>query len=131
MEGGVFMGRSKFSIVVYIIIGLAVIGLISQLFGNTINFLTNILIMFGIGVAVFALLYYFVLKKRTPSNSDDMKKYKKAVKQSKSKYKQTSYNAAPKQTKPVVAQKKKRTKRATHLKVIEGNKTKRKDRASL
>ncbi|MBP2078217.1 SA1362 family protein [Oceanobacillus polygoni] len=125
------MGRSKFSIVVYLIIGLAVIGLISQLFGNTINFLTNILIMIGIGVAVFALLYYFVLNKRNPSNSDDMKKYKKAVKQSKSKYKQPSSPTVAKQTKPVVTQKKKRSKRATHLKVIEGNKAKRKDRASL
>ncbi|MFC4022816.1 SA1362 family protein [Oceanobacillus longus] len=127
------MGRSKFSIVIYLIIGLAVVGLFSQLLGNTVNFLTNILLMVVVGAAIFGLLYFFVLRKRGPSNTDDMKKYKQAVKQSKSKYKQPKKpsNVATASTKAVIPPKKKRSKRASHLRVIEGNKPKGKDRASF
>ncbi|WP_067728082.1 SA1362 family protein [Oceanobacillus damuensis] len=127
------MGGNKFSIFIYLIIGLAVVGLISQLLGNTVNFLTNILLMLGIGAAIFALLYFFVLRKRGPSNTDDMKKYKQAVKQSKMKYKQPKQVnfSAPANSKTSTPQKKKRNRRASHLKVIEGNKQKGKDRASF
>lgn len=130
MKGGNIMGRSKFSIFVYLIIGFAVIGLFSQLLRNTVDFLTNILLMIGIGVALFALLYYFVLRRRSPSNSDDMKKYKQAVKQSKTKYKQPSYSTTS-SSKSSSVPKKKRNKRASHLRVIEGSKPKGKDRASF
>ncbi|WP_249871973.1 SA1362 family protein [Oceanobacillus saliphilus] len=127
------MGRGKFSIFIYLIIGFAVIGLFSQLLGNTVNFLTNILLMLGFGAAIFALLYFFVLKKRGPSNSNDMKKYKQAVKQSKSKYKQpnqVNFHASN-NIKQQLPQKKKRNRRTSHLRVIEGNKPKGKDRASF
>lgn len=121
----------KFTIFVYLIIGFAAIGLISQLLGNTVNFLSNLLIMLGIGVAIFGLLYFFVLRKRTPSNTDEMKKYRQAVKQSKTKYnKRPSTATAASPAKTTNIPKKRRNKRASHLRVIEGNKPKGKDRAS-
>ncbi|WP_087971656.1 SA1362 family protein [Oceanobacillus rekensis] len=123
------MGRGKFSIIIYLIIGFAGIGLISQLFGNTVNFLISILLMVAVGAGIFGLIHFFVLRKRGPSNMNEMKKYKQAVKQSKTKYKQPKQSATS--TKTVIPEKKKRSKRASHLRVIEGNKQKGKDRASF
>ncbi|WP_176447244.1 SA1362 family protein [Lentibacillus sp. CBA3610] len=128
------MPKSKGTLVVYVIIGLAIIGVVTQLFSNTASFLTNILTMLGFGVAVFALLYFLVLRKRGPSNSNDAKKYKQAVKQSKAKYNQqqnksaTSSKSKRPQSFPL---KKKSGKRPSHLRVIDGNKSKRKNRASF
>ncbi|OZU89992.1 hypothetical protein CIL03_02325 [Virgibacillus indicus] len=124
------MNRKKISLFVYVIIGLALVGLISQLFTNTANFLTNILIMLGVAAAVFAVIYFVFLRK--PAASNDMNKYKKAVKQSKAKYKNQNpgkQEANSKKQKPGLPRK--RSKRASHLRVIDGNKNKRKDRASL
>lgn len=125
------MVRNKLSILVYVIIGLAVIGIFSQLLTNTSSFITNLFFMVGIGVAISAAIYFIFLRKKAPS--DDMKKYKQAVKQSKTKYKQqTSPNLKSSTKKHVqpLQMKKKTTKRAGHLRVIEGNKSKRKKRAS-
>lgn len=63
-----------------------------------------------------------------------MKKYKQAVKQSKVKYKQ--YSSASSHTtntnkKQTAQLKKKRNRRAPHLRVIDGNKSKGKDRATF
>lgn len=79
--------------------------------------------MLGIGVAIFAVFFLFLSKGR--DNDDEMKKYKQAVKQSKIKYNRTSNK--PRQTRPV----KIKNKRASHLRVIEGNKSKRKNRATF
>ncbi|RYG74668.1 hypothetical protein EU245_00320 [Lentibacillus lipolyticus] len=125
------MVGNKFSLVVYSIIGLAVIGVITQLFTNTASFLTSILMMIGFAAAVFAVIYFFMFRKGG-SASSDAKKYKQAVKQSKSKYNQNQikpkHNTSQQQTK---AMKKKPHKRASHLRVIDGNKSKRKNRASF
>lgn len=124
------MFRNKFSAFVLVILILAGIGLLSQLFTNTANFFTNILIMLGFGVAVFAIFYVFFLRKKTSSN--DMKKYKSAVKQSKSKYAPKSNSGISSNTKrKPVQMKKKINKRAPHLRVIDGNKHKRKNRATF
>lgn len=120
------MVRNKFSWLIYLIIGLAAIGLISQLFTDPANFIMGIFITIGIGIALFAVLYFVFLRKRAPSS--EMKKYKQAVRQSKSKY-----NSSPKHTqvKQSPKMRKKATKRASHLRVIDGNKHKRKNRASF
>ncbi|MGP4107296.1 SA1362 family protein [Virgibacillus sp. L01] len=124
------MVRKKFSVFVYIIIGLAVVGVIAQLFTNTASFLTNLLMMLGFGVAVFAVIYFVFLKKRSPSH--DNKKYKQAVKQSKSKYSSQNEKPRPTSKRPQPIQmKKKLNKRASHLRVIDGNKSKRKNRATF
>lgn len=126
------MKRNKIALLVYVIIAFAAIGLISQLFGNTKNFLVSIVVMLGIAAAIFAL-FNFVLQRRRGS-PDEMKKYKQAVKQSKMKYQPTEKNAV--QPKVKVKQSsgnapRKGKKRASHLRVIEGNKPKDKDRASF
>ncbi|MBP1950375.1 SA1362 family protein [Virgibacillus litoralis] len=124
------MVRNKFSAFVYVIIGLAVIGVIAQLFTNTASFLTNIIMMLGFGIAVFAVIYFVFIKKRTASH--DTKKYKQAVKQSKSKYTNQSDKPRPTSKRPQPLQmKKKLNKRASHLRVIDGNKSKRKNRATF
>ncbi|ASK63220.1 hypothetical protein CFK37_14215 [Virgibacillus phasianinus] len=123
------MFRNKFSVFLYVILGLAAIGLVTQLFTNTVNFLTNIMIMLGIGVAIFAVIYVFFFRRRATSN--DMKKYKSAVKQSKSKYANKTFSSIPgNKKKPASLIKRKSSKRATHLRVIDGNKHKRKKRAT-
>lgn len=114
----------------YLIISLAAVGLVSQIFTNTKSFLTNILVMLGFGIAMFAVIYFIFLKKKAPSN--DMKKYKKAVKQSKAKYKHNTPVKSTHTKKQVLnPSKRKPNKRASHLKVIDGNKSKEKDRASF
>ena len=135
MKGGLFMKRSKTAILVYLIVGLAVIGLFSQLFGNTKNFLLNIFVMIGVAVIIFGVFYYFISRKR--GTSDETKKYKQAVKQSKQKYQQNpsprkaeDYPRGKKTTKSTAINRKGK-KRATHLRVIEGNKSKGKDRATF
>lgn len=131
------MARNKWSILFYVIIGLGVIGLFSQLFTQPGRFFTSIFTTVGIGLAIFAVIYFVFLKKKAPSN--EMKKYKKAVRQSKAKYKQNNTHfvnssktkLASKKQQPNLI-KRNRTKRsAVHLRVIEGNKAKRKDRASF
>lgn len=114
---------------VYLIIAVAAFGLFSQLFGNTVAFLSRLLISVVIGAAIFGLIYFFLMRKQPAGRrTDNMKKYKQAVKQSKSKYSQhkatktTSYQ----QTK----QKKRNPKRASHLRVIDGSKAKKKNRVS-
>ncbi|MEW9677510.1 SA1362 family protein [Lentibacillus sp. L22] len=125
------MIRNKFSVFVYVIIGLAVIGLFSQLFNNTAHFFGRIFTMLGVSIAIFAVIYFVFLKKRAPSS--DMKKYKQAVKQSKAKYKTNNKKSVRQKSPQPLNMKKKATKRATHLRVIDGNgnKQKRKNRASF
>ena len=124
------MARKIFPALIAAIIGLAAIGLVTQLFTNTVSFFTSIFIMIGVGIVIFALFYFVFLNKRAPSN--EMKKYKKAVKQSKAKYKQAKpSNYTGNTNKKPVSHKKKRSKRAPHLRVIDGNKSKGKDRASF
>lgn len=125
------MARKIFPALIFSIIGLAVIGLVSQLFTNTVSFFTNIFVMLGIGIVLFAVFYVVFIRKRAPSN--DMKKYKNAVKQSKAKYKETSSSnhTAISNKKHSATQKKKWSKRAPHLRVIDGNKSKGKDRATF
>ncbi|WP_100010688.1 SA1362 family protein [Lentibacillus sediminis] len=121
------MGRNKMATFVCIVAGLALIGIVSQLFTAPVSFLSNIFVMLGIGLAIFALFYFVFLRKKTASN--DMKKYKKAVRQSKAKYndsrsaKPSTKNANKRKSPQPV--RKKTAKRAAHLKVIDGNKSKK------
>src|SRR5699024_320871 len=124
------MGNHKSALLVYVIIGLAVIGVVTQLFTNTASFLTSIFTMLGFGIAIFAVMYFVFFKKRTPSN--ETKKYKQAVKQSKVKYSsQQNKPKYPSKRSQPFSLKKKSNKRPSHLRVIDGNKSKRKNRASF
>lgn len=116
------MVRSKFSIVVYAIIGLAVIGIVSQLFTNPATLFRNILIMIGMSVVVLAVFYFIFVRKRTSSNNDEMKKYKQAVKQSQRKYKKPNIKKSINndQNKQAIQLKRKNKRRTSHLRVING-----------
>lgn len=129
------MGVSKRSVLIYCILGLAAIGLITQLFGNTKGFLMNIFVMLAIAGAVFMVVYFLFIKKGTTTNSE-MKKYRNAVKQSKMKYKNRSTpQLKNKQTKILSKSKPRKNigRRVTHLRVIDGkkNKEKEKDQATF
>lgn len=81
--------------------------------------------MLGMGLVLFAAIYFLFFRNR---GTDETKKYKQAVKQSKRKYKRQT-QAVKTRTQPVVT-KSKFKKRPSHLRVIDGNKTKKKKRAS-
>src|SRR5690625_2934060 len=111
------MSRSKLSIVAYVIIGLGVIGFVSQFVRNPMMLLKSIFMTLAVGLIVFALIYFLFLKNR--SNTSDMRKYNKAVKQSKLKYQQNntqSYRPRPNQQSQT---RRRHHRRAPHLRVIE------------
>lgn len=116
------MVRSKFSIVVYAIIGLAVIGIVSQLFTNPTTLFRNILVMIGMSVVVLAVFYFIFVRNRTSINSDETKKYKQAVKQSQRKYKKPNINQSINndRNKQSIQLKRKNKRRTSHLRVIDG-----------
>ncbi|MFP7493658.1 SA1362 family protein [Terribacillus saccharophilus] len=134
------MRKSGSSIIFFILIGLAVIGVGVQLVTNPGAFFQNILVWVG-GAVLFGALLYFILTRlrgrtATGGSNGDMQKYKKAVKQSKQKYKQPKARPVTKPAnsaasiKKASAARKKRTirdrSRGPQLRVIEGNKQKRK-----
>ncbi|SER16356.1 hypothetical protein SAMN04487944_101460 [Gracilibacillus ureilyticus] len=129
------MSRNFMTWLVYGLIGLAVIGFTASLFTDTIGLLKNLFIAVLTGALIFALVYFLFMRKRT---TNELKKYRKAVKQSKQKYKTnqhiTPISKTTKATKPIqkIKTKHKERKDIPHLRVIEGNNNKkRKNRASL
>ncbi|QDP40579.1 SA1362 family protein [Radiobacillus deserti] len=125
------MSRNKFTLFIYVIIGLAVFGFASQLVNNTASLVRGLLTTVVVGAILYGIVYVFFLRNRT---SNELKKYKKAVRQSKAKYtndgKNTYAQAAKKSSNRLIRRKNVKPK-ATHLRVIEGNKQKRKNRASF
>ncbi|MCP3025712.1 SA1362 family protein [Halobacillus sp. A5] len=133
------MSRNWVTPVIYTLIALAVFYVGVQMFTNTSSFLRSIVMMIGIAVLIYGAIYFFFIRNRMGSgaNRNEMKKYKQAVKQSKQKYKapkpvksaKTSTSPTSKST-PLQKKKTKR-KQSSHLRVIEGNKNNKKDRASF
>lgn len=127
------MVRNKFSIFVYSIIGLAFIGIISQLFQDPTAFLKSVLMTIGIGVVLFTVVYFFLFRSRKRTLTNEMKKYKQAAKQSQLKHKANRQrkNTNKQQTPHRIRNKSNQS--ASHLRVIEGNKDKpkRKNRATF
>ncbi|MFC0299317.1 SA1362 family protein [Virgibacillus soli] len=115
----------------YVVIVLAIIGLGISLFTNTLKFLTSIFLSIVFAAILFGILYFVFTRNRTGSASNqEMKKYRQAVKQSKKRY-QSNEKASHTRTQhpQAVSTQKKLRKRPSHLSVIEGNKSKRKNRA--
>lgn len=135
--------RNWMTPVIYTLIGLAVFFVGIQLFTNTTGFLTSIVMMIGIAALIYGAIYFFFLRNRGfggvagGGNRNEMKKYKQAVKQSKQKYKQpapavkksTVTKAQPKAS-GFGGKNRKRT-NGPQLRVIEGNKSKDKNRATF
>ncbi|WJE14363.1 SA1362 family protein [Halobacillus sp. ACCC02827] len=126
--------------VMYTLIGLAVFFVAVQLFTNTSSFLNSILMMVGFAVLIYGAIYFLFLRNRGfggGGNRNEMKKYKQAVKQSKQKYKQPAPVVKKKtvvkaQSKPSPLGKRGRKRSSgPQLRVIEGNKSKDKNRATF
>ncbi|WP_051255248.1 SA1362 family protein [Pontibacillus marinus] len=121
---------------IYAIVGLGIIGFGYKLFTDTSSLFTELLIGALVAVLIVGAVYFF-LSRRNGGNSDEMKRYRQAVRQSKKKYGQTqsskfSSKMKPSTIKSKVTTKQKQMKKDTpQLRVIEGNKSKKKNRASL
>lgn len=121
------MKNNTFTWIVYIIIGLGLFGLASQLISNPGNLLRGLLMTVIIGLLVFSLLYFFIFRRKAASN--EMKKYQQAVKQSKAKYKNNQNESSIIRNKKSTNRKLNR--RVSHLRVIDGNKSKEKNRTTF
>ncbi|MGP4072460.1 SA1362 family protein [Piscibacillus sp. B03] len=101
---------------VYGIIGLAIFGLIYNLFVNPVNFFKSILMMLGFAVVIGVVIYYLFVGRHKGGQDSN---YRKALKQSRKKY---GKNTVPftKQNGPSKIQR--TTKKSSHLTVIKGNK---------
>ena len=135
--------RNWMTPVIYSLMGLAVFFVGIQLFTNTSGFLMQILKMILIAALIYGAIYFFFLRKRgfggsTGGNRNEMKKYKQAVKQSKQKYSQPTpvikkSPVAKAQAKASSLGRSKPRKRSNgpQLRVIEGSKSKDKNRATF
>src|SRR5690625_6582870 len=85
-----------------VIASLALFGFIVSLFRNPMALLTSILSLVLFGAIVVFIIHLFSRNRRS---TNEMKKYKQAVKQSKERYQQT---------------KRRRRRRPSHLRVIDG-----------
>lgn len=116
------MIRKKLPLFIYIVIGLAVIGFLSTLIRNPSNLLITILVTIGSAFVIY-LIVTTILHRRSQGSTDEMRKYRQAVKQSKQKYQTKTIT----RSKTTPKQRKKRRRRSAHLTVIEGKKTLKKD----
>ena len=128
------MGRNFTSIIVAFIAGLAIIGFVTMLIKNPGGLIISLLMMIGIAFLIFIVLRAVLNRRGSGAgNSDEMKKYRKAVKRSNQKY-----NTQPKKIKkrkstaPSSRPLKSKRKSVPYLKVIDGKKSSNKenDRAS-
>src|SRR5690625_1117365 len=114
--------RNKLQVFMFVIVGLAIIGVISSFVSSPSRFLVSIFMMIGVAFVVF-MIFSFIVNRRSPQSSNEMKKYRKAVKQSNAKYKKQHVSTQVKKSKnPPTQPRGKRSKRASHLTVIEGRK---------
>ena len=126
------MGRGNLPVIVYFIIGFAVLGLITMLMKAPLNFITNIFLAIGVAFVIYFILTALVNRGRFGGN-EEMQKYRRAVKQSKMKYNNSSQKVTriTQNRRPSPMKTKRRRRNVPHLTVIEGKKsTNNKDRAS-
>ncbi len=109
------------------IIVLAGFGLAIQLFSEPIQLVTSLLKILIVAGLLFAIVYFLFFRSKQQTNTSS-KKYKQAVKQSQKKYGKPNLQHVSK--KPTQAPKRNIKRKATHLRVIEGNKSKKDDHAS-
>lgn len=116
---------------IYIIIVVAVIGFLSVMITDTSGLIKSILTSLIVGGLIFGAIYLLFIRRR---RSDELTKYRKAVKQSKRKYQTDTQKSSANSNYKFTTIKRSITstrKSAPHLRVIEGNKGKKKNRASL
>lgn len=124
------MGRNITSILIAFIAGLAIIGFLTMLIKNPGSLFITILLMVGVAF-VFFIIMRAVLNRVGPGsggNNAEMKKYRKAVKQSNQKYKtQPKKIKQRKQREPTKHTSKRKRKNVPYLKVIDGKKSSNKE----
>lgn len=102
-------------LLIYILITLAIVGLSTQLIFNPSQLIkTTAFVIFG--AVVLYVIFRLIMKNRY--DSDEMRKYKQAVKQSKLKYHTST------KRKDIEGNQRSLRKRAPHLRVIDGRKPK-------
>lgn len=111
---------------------MAIIGVLTMLISNPAAIFRSLFIIIGLITLLFIVRYFFLNKNSSTSNSE-MKKYKQAVKQSKMKYQDPTYDYGKNAQKLRAnhTKQKRKTKRPSHLRVIDGKKTKNNDRANF
>ncbi|HFJ9428169.1 hypothetical protein LKL95_15815 [Bacillus cereus] len=131
-------GRSFTFAIFVLIIGLAIFGLVSSVITNPIGVLRNIGYMLLV-VGIFYLLYKMFTNSSGSANSQSS--YKRAAKQSNRKHGKQNVaplgnsffksNTSNDKSKKGNSSTLKRKRKQSHLTVIEGKKSKKKDRASF
>ena len=86
--------------------------------------------MIGIGFVVFLIFSAIVNRRSSGKNNNEMKKYRKAAKQSNIKYNKQQPKVRKSMRTDSPIRPKKRRRHVTHLTVIDGKKTNNNDRAS-
>ncbi|MEH6936283.1 SA1362 family protein [Bacillus sp. JJ664] len=130
------MNQKVYTSIFYGMIALALFGLIAELINDPAKLLQRILF-----IGLILLVLYFIYRVFTSSNSQRSQQdsYRKAAKQTVKKYntqKTSSVKKSLNKSKPTSRKStsspllRKRTKDSSHLTVIEGEKGKKKDRAS-
>src|SRR5690625_6562664 len=84
--------RNKLQVFMFVIVVLAIIGVISSFISSPSKFIVSIFMMIGVVFVVF-MIFSFIVNRRSPQSNDEMKKYRKAVKQSKAKYNKQPTNS--------------------------------------
>ncbi|HWJ79253.1 MAG TPA: SA1362 family protein [Niallia sp.] len=125
--------KFRFSAILFsVVLILALFGLTTSLIRNPSGFFLNIAIFVGVAVIIWFVFRQFRLS--SPQNKEQ-KAFVKAAKQSKkrlqTKEKSNTKQPGSNRTSSLKAQKFKRSKSTAHLTVIDGRKSKKKNRASL
>ncbi|WP_338750043.1 SA1362 family protein [Bacillus sp. FJAT-52991] len=114
------------TVITFSLIALAAIGLVSMLF-NAPGALARQLVIAAVTVAVIVLIYRLVMRKRLGGNGED-RAFAKAARQSKKRLKSRKKTTHP--STPATKKKPLRRKSSANLRVIEGKKGKKNNRAS-
>lgn len=112
---------------IYVILFLALLSLSSSIFSNTSWVIRSLIGTVTLMVLIIGLVYF--IKHRQPEQNE-LKKYRKAVKQSKKLQKQATHSCRKKSAINQNRISSKRSKKAPHLRVIEGKKSTKKDPVS-
>lgn len=124
------MLQNRTQILFFVVIFLAAIGLISMLINNPLALLGSLIVTASV-IGLFLLVFRLVMdsknvvqRKSGKKPLNEQRAYMKAVKYSKRKYGKKSSHRRPDKVKNAL-----RRRNAPHLTVIEGKKSKKKDRA--
>ncbi|HLS66575.1 MAG TPA: SA1362 family protein [Pseudogracilibacillus sp.] len=113
----------RLPIVIYFIFGFAIVGLISSLIRRPSSFLLSIFVAVLIGFVIYFILTSFLDRQRGGS-SDEMRKYRRAVKRSQQKYRNPGDRIVNNRTvKKQTIKRRRPRRRVNHLTVIEGKKS--------